>query len=388
MEIINDDARPSFFELAAQEQLRDLLQPVVRYLLSVLATRYPRYMLRFSNRHEETYAALMFFIERHYLKQWSGSFAENFYGMKRRRRPGVSSERAQAAADLFSDHQALRKRELRWSLFFLIAVPYLRAKGDDLYDRIGGNNEGGDLFADQDRQQEADEITSSRLVSLQIRSASLFKALWPKLNKVYDAAILFYNIAYLFEKTPYYRPWLHWLGIDVRRMTERDYRAGRAAQESLRQSTFGPDPSTGAKPSKLEIVIRCLRLGPQLALEGLKVFLPASIFFFKFLEWWYSSSYARARLSTSKATNGPPALRAPPSKLKPHPEGLWGKHLEGEAPKAGFCVVCRNHVVNPTALPTGYVGDYRCLFEYVEKEGKCPVTRMKVTTGDLRKVNG
>lgn len=49
-----------------------------------------------------------------------GSFAENFYGMKRRRRPGVSSERAQAAADLFSDHQKLRKRELRWSLFFLV----------------------------------------------------------------------------------------------------------------------------------------------------------------------------------------------------------------------------------------------------------------------------
>lgn len=49
-----------------------------------------------------------------------GSFAENFYGMKRRRRPGVSSERAQAAADLFSDHQKLRKRELRWSLLFLV----------------------------------------------------------------------------------------------------------------------------------------------------------------------------------------------------------------------------------------------------------------------------
>lgn len=31
----NDRYAPSFFELAAQEQLRDLLQPVVRYLLSV-----------------------------------------------------------------------------------------------------------------------------------------------------------------------------------------------------------------------------------------------------------------------------------------------------------------------------------------------------------------
>lgn len=171
-------------------------------------------------------------------------------------------------------------------------------------------------------------------------------------------------------------------------MTERDYRAGNAAQEALRQSPFSPDPSTGAKPSKLEILLRCLRLGPQMALEGLKVFLPASIFFFKFLEWWYSSSYARARLSSAKKTDGPPALRAPPTKLEPHPEGLWGKEAEGELPKAGTCVVCRGHVVNPTALPTGYVGDYRCLFDYVEKEGKCPVTRLKVSTEDLRKVNG
>jgi peroxin-12 len=146
---------------------------------------------------------------------------------------------------------------------------------------------------------------------------------------------------------------------------------------------------TGVKPSKLEIVLRLIRLGPQFALEGLKVFLPASIFFFKFLEWWYSSSYARARLSSSsKNAGGPPALRAPPTKLQPHPDGLWGKEAEGESPTAGICVVCRNKTVNPTALPSGYVGDYKCLFDYVEKEGRCPVTRIKFTTGDLRKVNG
>lgn len=232
------------------------------------------------------------------------------------------------------------------------------------------------------------QSSGTSLVMIRNRASNLFKTLWPKFNKFYDAVILLYNIAYLFEKTPYYRPWLHWLGIDIRRLTERDYRAGNAAQEALRKSPFAVDPVTGARPSKLEILVRCLRLGPQMALEGLKVFLPASIFFFKFLEWWYSSSYARARLSTSKTKTGPPALRAPPTKLEPHPEGLWGEEAEGELPKAGFCVVCKNPVVNPTALPTGYVGDYRCLFDYVEMEGRCPVTRTKVTTGDLRKVNG
>jgi hypothetical protein len=62
----------------------------------------------------------MFFVESHYLKTVGGSFAENFYGMKRRRRPGVSSERAQSAVELFTDHEKLRKKELRWSLLFLV----------------------------------------------------------------------------------------------------------------------------------------------------------------------------------------------------------------------------------------------------------------------------
>lgn len=80
----------------------------------------------------------MFVVERHYLNTWSAhyrsrvvakglsiahagaSFAENFYGMKRRRRPGVTSERAQAAVELFTDHEKLRKREIRWSLFFVV----------------------------------------------------------------------------------------------------------------------------------------------------------------------------------------------------------------------------------------------------------------------------
>lgn len=65
-----DQYRPSFFELAAQDQLRDLLQPVVRYILSILAQRHPRYLLRIVNRHDEFYAAGMYFVERHYLKTW------------------------------------------------------------------------------------------------------------------------------------------------------------------------------------------------------------------------------------------------------------------------------------------------------------------------------
>lgn len=97
MEFFNDvgadPLKPSLFELVAQEQLRDLLQPALKYVLAVsiwrqagvhslhivqvFAQRYPRYLLRIVNRHEEFYAAIMLVVERHYLRKHSMSFTRS-----------------------------------------------------------------------------------------------------------------------------------------------------------------------------------------------------------------------------------------------------------------------------------------------------------------------
>lgn len=141
----------------------------------------------------------------------------------------------------------------------------------------------------------------------------------------------------------------------------------------------------------VQILLRALRLSPKLFLEALKVILPTSIFFFKFLEWWYSSSYARSRMSGARSDDGAtPAIRAPRQKLLPHPDGVLGAGGTDAEPliKPGTCPVCKNPTTNPTALPTGWVGDYKCLYDYVSREGRCPVTRIACSTGDLRKING
>jgi len=67
----SDPFRPSFFELIAQEQLSQLLKPAIRYVLTVLAQRHPRYLLRIVNRFDEIYSLLMLAVERHYLYTWS-----------------------------------------------------------------------------------------------------------------------------------------------------------------------------------------------------------------------------------------------------------------------------------------------------------------------------
>lgn len=118
----SDQLRPSFFELAAQEQLRDLLPPVFKYILSVFAQRNPRYLLRIFNKSDELFAIAIWFIERHYLKTWGGSFAENFYGLKRRRVLGSGvGERSKEAVRLTGESEKLGKSEIRLSLVFLVS---------------------------------------------------------------------------------------------------------------------------------------------------------------------------------------------------------------------------------------------------------------------------
>jgi hypothetical protein len=35
--------------------------------------------------------------------------------------------------------------------------------------------------------------------------------------------LLVYNISYLFNQTPAYRPWLNWIGVDLRRLGPEDF---------------------------------------------------------------------------------------------------------------------------------------------------------------------
>lgn len=34
----------------------------------------------------------------------------------------------------------------------------------------------------------------------------------------FEAWLLAWNVAYLFDRTPFYRPWLSWIGVDLRRL--------------------------------------------------------------------------------------------------------------------------------------------------------------------------
>lgn len=151
---------------------------------------------------------------------------------------------------------------------------------------------------------------------------------------------------------------------------------------SLLSSPIRRHSRTGLLPTIPTIIKRSIALVPLLSFEALKFLLPTSIFFFRFLEWWYSSEggYSRIRKKGSAGLGGK-ALRAPPPASNQNDE-------RREGVKSGICVVHHGTMVNPTALPSGYLGCYKCLFTFVEENGVCPVSGVKVELGELRKIVG
>ncbi|KAI5480938.1 hypothetical protein MNV49_006748 [Pseudohyphozyma bogoriensis] len=378
-----DRYRPSFFELAAQEQLRDYFAPVARYILTVFAQRNPRYLLRIVNRHDEFFALLMLFVERHYLKTRGASFTENMYGLKRRRVLGRGSDKTKAAVALTGRSEKLGKREIRASLAFLILVPYLRSKAQDLYERLGGGVD-SDLFRDSPLSRQQPRVTPPLRERILDTLKSLFKTLYPYANLSFELYVLSYNVRYLFEKTPYWRPWLNWMGVEVRRMSSEDYEAAQAATGAALLSPFRRHSTTGLPPSYGTVFLRALALGPRVFFEALKYLLPTSFLFLQFLEWWYSAEGGYGRLRKRGGGDAGKALRAPPKAR----DAVSERKGEKPPPEKGMCAVHGGELVNPTALPTGWLGCYKCLHTWVEEKGSCPVEGTKVELGDLRKIMG
>ncbi|KAG0294449.1 ubiquitin-protein ligase peroxin 12 [Dissophora globulifera] len=370
--------RPSLFELIAQDKMREMLEPALRYVIAVYAQRYPRYLIRIVNRYEEFYAFLMFFVERHYLREYGASFAENFYGLKRVRAPrivkqpkvtiddeSVATQAAAAAGPSIPGSNKLRERDIKKSLFFLIGLPYIKSKLDEYYEKVSGG-EAARLFGDEFTEEEEDLTGQSLAVRSKAAVIKVFKRGYPYVNAVYQLAILAHYIGYLYNKTPFYSPWLRLIGIEVKRMSAADYR------EIQQKAKSAPRKPASSLVESIKNNVLGLLSG---SLDFLKVLLPMSIFFFKFLEWWYQSDYYK-----KASTAGDTAEVPPPERIKPHPEGL-------PMPRAAnICPICLKTITNPTALSSGYVYCYPCAYNQVEDHGRCPVTLMRCKTDDLRKL--
>ncbi|EIW71438.1 hypothetical protein TREMEDRAFT_67766 [Tremella mesenterica DSM 1558] len=363
-----DPSRPSLFELLAQDQLRDLLHPVVRYVLTYFTQRYPRYFLRALNHHEEVFALLLLIVERHHLSKHNASISEHFYQL-RLSSVGETTPRL----DRIAPKRNILSRKQRWGLLvFLVGLPYIRARLQDHFEQLSGST---------------DPETPTRPQPL-TKIQHTFKLLYPYMNISLDLLFLSYDVAYMFDKTSYYRPWHRWLGVKVRRITPDDITSGQSS-------------------------------------NWIPPLLPTLLLALKAAEWWYSPSSPRTSRTTKDDVASRHASILPPRPLPILPSsGLLPtpppsppasprrqdvasvskqRYMIGEE-EYGTCPICNKKWQNPAVLPSGWVVCWRCGWDAIEgigdeeeesddgevvsrrKRGRCPITGMMVRSSELRRV--
>lgn len=354
-----DESRPTLFELIAQDQLRDLLHPAIHYILAFYAQRYPRYLLRIVNNSDEIYAALMVVVETHFLKQYGGTFTENFYGLKRERASGVKSlsRVASAAPNALKRVTDLRTRDRIWAVAFLVGIPFIKAKLDQQWELHGVPDA---VLARSHRQDR--ELPENASIQLRFNHycKSVLKTIYPGLNAVYFLSSLYYNLAYMFGHSNYHSLSHALLRQRMRRLDGQDYR--RIGDSMAKPITLPPNSSLSP--------LVFLRLLLPRGISALKYILPLGIFFLKFLEWWQSSDFA-AQLARKTSSS----VELPPPHRVPIPDEA--KSLENKKE----CRLCGKDIVNPTAIQTGFVFCYVCAYKWVEEFSQCPVTGAKLLNG-------
>ena len=391
-----DAAKPSLFELLSEQQLSGLLPPSLRYLLALATHRRPRYLLRVLNSFDEVYALLSVLVEKYYLENFGGSFTENFYGLKREkvlRIKGGEVPRAQLAAPgEVRDKLKLGKGDVWKNLAVLVGLPYLKRKLDESYDvhiapsasLLMSGSLGGPRYLDRDALPPNPTLKQRFMWLYKL----FLRRCYPTLNAAYYFGILAFSLAYLFDGTKYSSPFLWMIGTRIRRMGEADHKAIALA------GAAAPAAAAGRPGQGLSGIFSPRTLYPKL-LSSLKILLPTSIFALKFLEWWHASDFSR-QLSR-KAAEGlelpPPVVSGITLKTQIRKankdardsrseQRLRKKAEDNNAPisstthlpiftvpppvNSDLCPICLHPISTETACQTGYVYDYKCIFQWIE----------------------
>ncbi|KAL3154018.1 hypothetical protein ABBQ32_013570 [Trebouxia sp. C0010 RCD-2024] len=358
--------RPTFFELVAAERLMPSLKAATVYSLSVLAQRRPIFhrLLDFEN---ELFAVVTAALDRQSLLNSNSSFAESLYGLRRSSVRGGATPKA-----------SLHQSSQRWSLVFLVALPYLQSKMETIYNRHRQRVRaplGLRFMQDPSAVGEVSQQSQSESLwrRIQRQALSLFMRLFPWIHATQEGLRFGYQLLYLLDSTPFYTPVLHLLGQNIVRVSGQEMIEVQRQQQQRRQLQL---EAAQRSPS---VILRLLSQGwlksTYAFADHTRNALILSVFAFKLLEWWYTS--AEEKLGAQQALPPPP----PPPPPKPSPDGL---QLPDDAT---LCPICKRKRTNPgMASVSGYVYCYPCIFGSIDQHGCCPVTRLPATVDQIRRL--
>ncbi|KAJ8452424.1 hypothetical protein Cgig2_000013 [Carnegiea gigantea] len=227
--------RPTFFEMAAAQQLPASLRAAITYSLGVMALRRP-ILHKVLDYEDEFFALLMLVLEAHSMRTTDASFSESLYGLRRRAvKTRLKKDALHGNTTDGIQHSGLEKHQKVLSVVFLVVLPYFKSKlhsiytrereaalqarlwgsGDERFDDADVVDIAGSLV-DQTRSSDA-ELYSRVRILIQIKKA--IGACYPWIHAGHEGLAFAYQLLYLLDATGFYSLGLHILGIHVCRAT-------------------------------------------------------------------------------------------------------------------------------------------------------------------------
>ncbi|XP_057721483.1 peroxisome biogenesis protein 12 [Arachis stenosperma] len=379
-------SRPTFFEMAAAQQLPASLRAALTYSLGVFALRRP-FLHRLLDYEHESFALLMLILETHSLRTTDASFAESLYGL--RRRPvnvalKIDASTVSPNSDDAAPNSGLQRRQKVLSVVFLVVLPYLKSKLHSIYNKerearlqatLWGDdqNEGFDAtlgFEESRRTLDSDANASIR-ERVRKRVQKIVGFCYPWLHATTEGLQFAYQLLYLLDATGYYSFALHALGIQVCRATGQEMMDTSSRISKIRSR----ERERLRGPQWLKTLQGALLSCMYTVLDYAQTGLIAAVFFFKMMEWWYQSAEERM----SAPTVYPPPPPPPPPKVAK--EGI---PLPSDRT---ICPLCSQKRANPSVVTiSGFVFCYACIFKYITQYKRCPVTLMPATVEQIRRL--
>jgi len=308
------------------------LRPAGKHLSRFLAWSYPNLFSGFARRFDEWYTLADLLLQNYYLKNYSATFSENFYDIKR----------------VIASSGDNLPRSQRWrSLIAVVIIPYIRLKLDELHER---------LKKDSERRQGPKKSDKwSRL-------KEAFLAAYPYIGAALEFWTLFLQAGYILSKTTVHSPWLIFSGVRLERMTPEDY--------SL-MNVVSPYENLPPGASAWMRFIRMIRKLTATLFRLLSKLLGIGLLLIQFLDYWQSSDKGKSgqSLSSLPIPPAPHAILSEQSVIQMDPR---------------LCPICRRLRQNDTVISvSGFVYCYVCIAKYLQQHHCCPVTKVPATTEHL-----
>ncbi|KAJ0967517.1 hypothetical protein J5N97_024434 [Dioscorea zingiberensis] len=379
--------RPTFFEMAAAQQLPGSLRAALSYSVGVLALRRP-FLHKILDYEDEFFALLMLVLETHSLRTTDASFAESLYGLRRRAVEMSEKHTSHKESNDRVHISGLRRKQKILSVAFMVILPYFKSKLHSIYNREREARLQASLWAADDTrlgdtdylldQSETSPASSgdmvvegSSLMRLKRKIMAVMCACYPWIHATNEGLSFAYQLLYLLDATRFYSPGLHVLGVQVCRATGQELMDSTSRISRIRSHEIERLRGPPWLKAFQRILLNCLYTSLDYAQTGLI----AAVFFFKMMEWWYQSAEERM----SAPTVYPPPPPPPPPKVAADGIPL--------PPDRTVCPLCSQKRLSPSVLAaSGFVFCYTCICKYISQYKRCPITLMPATVEQVRRL--